>query len=303
MDMLELLQTYAIKEGINQTPWPDLVIFRADQPAACIPVVYEPSLCIVAQGRKTVYLDHETFIYDPLNYLVVGLPLPVEAEITEASQSEPFLSLKLNINLSTLNELLIDINDDIQSDDIARAIYSSPMSPILSNAVLRLLKSLCDHRDRRILAPLAIREILYHILIGEQGGLLRSLILRDSRSHRIGNVLGYMQDHYQKSLGIDELAEKACMSPSSFYHNFKSVTSLSPLQYLKMIRLHQARLMMINTGANAAQAGQTVGYNSASQFSREFKRTFGVTPGEELKRLNNNNQQQPTSSTIKELYS
>ncbi len=283
--LLDELMHFAPNEGLNETPWPGLVVFRADDPAARIPVVYEPCVCVVGHGRKRVHLGDEYFNYDPLHYLVVGVPVPVEAEIVEASTEQPFLSLRLDIDVTVLSELMIDADTQPAHEGAARAIYASRMNQDLSGAVLRLLNALHDAADARVLAPLAVRELLYHILRGEQGHRLRAVALRDSRAHRISAVLRFMREHYARAIDVDELAEHASMSASTFHHNFKSMTSLSPLQYLKSIRLHHARQLMLNDGLSAGDAGHAVGYSSPSQFSREFKRLFGTPPLRERKRL------------------
>ncbi len=281
------LAQFAPEEGVNESPWPGLVVFRADDTATRIPVVYEPCICAVAHGRKQVHLNGEILTYDPLHYLVVGVPLPVEAEIVEASIDAPFLSLRLDIDVTMLSELLLDAKPGPDPDEASRAIYTSRMNQDLSGALIRLLRSLHNENDARVLAPLAVREVLYHILTGEQGERLRAVAARDSRAHRIAAVLRFMRENFRRPLSIDELARHASMSASTFHHNFKSMTSLPPLQYLKMIRLHQARLLMLNDGLNAGEAGYTVGYNSPSQFTREFKRFFGTPPVREVKRLQN----------------
>ena len=283
--LLSELKRLAPNEGLNESPWPGLTIFRADKPATCVPVVYEPCICVVAHGRKQVHIGGEVITYDPLHYLVVSVPLPVEAEIVEASTDEPFLSLRLDIDTSMLSGLLLDARPNTPQDDASRAIYASPMTSELSGAVGRLLRSLHNPNDARILAPLALREFLYHILLGEQGKRLRSVAVRDSRANRIAAVLRFMHDNSSHTLTVEELARRASMSASTFHHNFKSMTSLPPLQYLKMIRLHQARLLMLNDGLSAGEAAYSVGYNSASQFTREFRRVFGAPPAREIRRL------------------
>lgn len=275
----------APNDGLHETAWPDLQVFRASQVSARFPVVYEPCIFMVAHGRKCIYLQDQTCTYDPLNYLVAGVPVPAEAEILEASPGQPFLSCRLAIDTTVLSELLIDSGHEAADTEPARAIYSSAMHPALSNALVRLVKCLADDRARPVLAPMAVREILYHILHGEQGERLKAIALRDSRAHRIGSVLNFMRDHYARPLGIDDLAERAFMSTSAFHHNFKAVTSISPLQYLKMIRLHQARALLLEEGINAGDAAHAVGYKSPSQFTREFKRLFGEPPLREIRKL------------------
>ncbi len=284
-DLLGELSRFAPDEGLNASPWPGLSIFRANDSAARIPVVYEPCICVVAQGRKRVHLGGEVFNYDPLHYLVVGVPLPVEAEIVEASAAVPFLSLRLDIDVATLSELLLDAEPPPCPDEAARAIYASAMNESLAGVVNRLLRSLHDAADRHVLAPLAVREFLYRVLTGAQGERLRAVALRDSRAARIAAVLRYMRDNFNRPLSVDELAERAAMSTSAFHQNFKSTTSLPPLQYLKMIRLHQARQLMLQDDLSAGEAAYSVGYNSPSQFTREFKRFFGAPPLRERKRL------------------
>lgn len=279
------LMRLAPAEGLNESPWPGLAVFRANDARARVPVVYQPCICIVGHGSKRAHLGGETYTYDPLHYLVVGVPLPVEAEIVQASPAEPFLSLRLDIDIATVSELLLDAEPAPAADGAARAIYASRMNRNLAGAVLRLLGSLHDAGDARVLAPLASRELLYHILRGEQGHRLRSVALRDSRAHRISTVLRHMQEHFRRPLTVDELAALASMSPSTFHHNFKSMTSLSPLQYLKTIRLHHARVLMLQDGLSAGDAAHAVGYGSPSQFSREFKRLFGTPPLRERRRL------------------
>ena len=278
------LMRLATNEGLNETPWPGLAVYRADSTSVRTPVVYDPCVCFIGRGRKRVHLGEEVVTFDPLRYLVIGVPLPVEGEIVEASADEPFLSMCLDIDVSLLSEILLEL-EPVPADEAARAIYVSRMSEDISGTVLRLLRSLYDADDVRVLAPLAVRELLYYILRGKQGHHLRSVALRDSRGHRISAVLRYMQENFRRAISVEQLAERASMSSSAFHHNFKSMTSLSPLQYLKTLRLHHARLLMLQQGMSAGDASHAVGYNSPSQFSREFKRLFGTPPLRELKRL------------------
>ncbi|MEO0972615.1 MAG: AraC family transcriptional regulator [Pseudomonadota bacterium] len=280
------LRHFAEHEGMNPTPWAPLSVFRADSPAARVAVMYEPCVCFVGTGHKQVYLDQTVYTYDPMNYLVVGVPLPVEAQITRATPSEPFLSLRLRIDTAVLGELAPEVEPVPAPSGLApRGIYASPLSQEVSSNVLRLMRAVRSDVDRRVLAPLAERELLYHLLRGPQAVALRAVAARDSRAHRIGAALRYMEQHYASPLTVDELAERAFMSTSTFHHNFKALTSMSPLQYLKTMRLHQARLLMLHEGMSAGDAAHAVGYNSQSQFTREFRRRFGNSPSNERKRL------------------
>jgi AraC-like DNA-binding protein len=286
--LLAAIAQRAPQEGRNPSPWPGLSIFRATRPSVRFPVVYEPCLCFVAQGSKRLILGDEEYVYDQSQFLVLALPLPAEAEIFQASPEEPFLSLALQIDAAALSDLLLAMAEEPQEarhEPAHRAVCVSRMHDALAGAIGRLLDALDDPMDRRILAPLALREILYHALSGEQGSLLRSIALDDSRSHRIAHVLRYLRAHYGEPLDIATIARAARMSPSTLHHTFKEVTSVSPLQYLKQIRLHHARLLLLNDGLNSGEAAHRVGYGSPSQFSREFKRLFGVPPTYAVERL------------------
>jgi AraC-like DNA-binding protein len=289
MSLADLISRWAPQEGRTQSSWPGLSFFRASRPSARIPVVYEPCICVVAQGSKRAFLGDRVYTYDPQNYLVLSVPLPAESEIVEASPEEPFLSLALQVDVSALSALLLEMASGdpppAWRQPARPGIFVSQMSQDLSGSVMRLLTALGHPLDRRILAPLAVREVLYHVLSGEQGDVLRSVALQDSRSHRIAQVLRFLSTHFEEPLEISTIARAAFMSPSTLHHTFKEVTSVSPLQYLKQIRLHHARLLMLNEGLSAGEAAHRVGYGSPSQFSREFKRLFGAAPVQEVERL------------------
>jgi AraC-like DNA-binding protein len=231
--------------------------------------------------------DH--IIYDPLHYLVVALPMPLEAEIVVASAKKPFLSLALEIDVSMVGKLLLEMAEEEHRPEAkinpTQAIYASPMNDDLLDAVVRLLRALESPADSRILGPGAVKEILYHILRGEQGSFLRAIALRDSGSHRIAQIVRFLQENYHQSLDISSMARFAGMGNSTLHHIFEKFVGQSPIQYLKKIRLHQARLMIVSKGLNASEAAYKVGYNNASQFSREFKRQFGLPPSRAAKIL------------------
>ncbi len=286
-DFTDRIARRAPAEGRHSSPWPGLYFLRASRPNARFPVVYESCLCFVAQGSKRLFLADRVYTYDQHNYLVLSVPLPAEAEIFQASSEEPYLSMALHIDASDLSDLLVamDAEEPPSRETEHRGICISHLHDGLTGALCRFLDALDDPMDRRILAPMAFREILYHALAGEQGHLLRSIALHDSRSHRIAHVVHYLRTHYEEPLDIATIARAARMSPSTLHHTFKEVTSISPLQYLKQIRLHQAKLLMLNDGLNAGEVAYRVGYGSPSQFSREFKRLFGMPPTYAVERL------------------
>ncbi|ORM66282.1 AraC family transcriptional regulator [Pantoea rodasii] len=250
------------------------------------PMMYQPGIVILFQGRKTGYLGSTVFHYDATKYLMLTVPLPVECE-TEATLEEPLAGMCLSVDTASLQDLLMDIGDDeqFQPQLHTSGIHSAFMSEEMLCAAERLLDVMSHPRDARVLGPQLVREIIYYVLTGPIGGALLSLVNRQTQFSQIARALRRIENHYAESLSVEMLAAEVNMSVSAFHHNFKAVTQTSPLQYLKRYRLHQARLMMLHDGMKASAAAVRVGYESPSQFSREFKRYFGVTPGEEASRV------------------
>ncbi|WP_323372743.1 AraC family transcriptional regulator [Winslowiella arboricola] len=265
---------------------PDINLIYANRPMGRTPVMYKPGIVILFQGHKTGYLGTRVFDYDATRYLMLTVPLPFECE-TFASAEAPLAGLSLHVDTMTLQDLLIDIGDDdsFHPQPQTRGIHSSLLTEEMLCACERLLDVMSSPRDARVLGPQIVREILYHVLVGPCGGALLSLISRQTQFSQIARALRRIEHHYTDNLSVELLAAEVNMSVSAFHHNFKAVTSTSPLQYLKSYRLHQARIMMLHDGLKASAAAMKVGYESASQFSREFKRFFGVTPGEEVSRM------------------
>ena len=273
----ELLGALAKDEGYTPSQLDAVRFVRVNGAKPREPIVYEPSIIIIGQGRKRVFLGEQTYVYDPNNYLVLSVPLPLECE-TEASPDEPLLGLCIRVDPVALGELLMEMEYDRAPPEMVRGLYSTPLTEDLDCAAVRLLECLQSPMDARILGPGIVREITYHVLRGEQGGALRAVAARHSRFGQIARVLRRVHQEYNKELDVESLAREANMSVSSFHHNFKAVTSTSPVQYLKSIRLHKARALMLQGDHNASTAASRVGYSSLSQFSREFKRYFGNSP-------------------------
>ena len=279
--LASLLDELAIHEGTNRTLVEGVEVSRVSKPVPRAPVVYQPKILIVGQGRKRAYLGGAVYRYDAFNYLVLSVPLPAECE-TEASPEVPLLLLAINVEPTMLGEMLLEMDEPLApADTTPLGISTSPMSDELGEAVIRLLECLKSPLDSRMLGRQTVREIVYRVLQGEQGGALRALASRDEHFSRIARALKHVHAEYARPLSIEELARKAGMSVAAFHHYFKLVTASSPLQYLKRIRLDQARRLMAHDGYNAGTAAKAVGYESPSQFSRAFKRLFGVTPVEE----------------------
>ncbi|WP_437609367.1 AraC family transcriptional regulator [Erwinia sp. V71] len=265
---------------------PDIKLLYADRHYGRMPVMYKPGIVILFQGQKVGYLGTEVFQYDVNHYLMLTVPLPFECE-TFASPDRPLAGIALDVDSIILQDLLMDIGDDDSFQPVpqTRGIHSVALSEAMLCACERLLDVMSQPREARVLGPNIVREILYYVLTGTGGGALLALVSRQTQFSLIARALRRIEHHYTDNLSVESLAAEVNMSVSAFHHNFKAVTSTSPLQYLKSYRLHQARMLMVQDGLKASAAAMRVGYESASQFSREFKRFFGVTPGEEVARM------------------
>lgn len=283
--LVELLGIMATKEGFSPSTLDGVQFVRSSRSRPRAPIVYNPSIIIVGQGRKIGYLGGQIYTYDPYNYLVLSVPLPFECE-TVGSPEEPLLAVSIHVDPASLGELLTEMGEGHASrGPVPLGIYSTELTDELIGATVRLLECLQSPADSSILGPQIVREITYRVLRGEQGEALRAVAARHGRFSQIARVLRRIHLEYERGLDVDALAKEANMSVSTFHHNFKAVTSSSPLQYLKSIRLHKARMLMVQDGLNANTAASRVGYESASQFSREFKRFFGKTPADETAKM------------------
>jgi AraC-like DNA-binding protein len=283
--MTTILRELASQEGFRPTAIAGVQLMRATQPIPRRPVLYEPGIFIIGQGRKRGYLGNQVYTYDAHNYLVLSVPLAFECE-TEASPELPLLGVSIRVELGLLAELLMQMGGSHpQPAAIPQGIYSTRLGAKLSEAAVRLLECLTDAAEARILGPQIVREITYRVLCGEQGGALRAAAALHSRFAQVNRALERIHTEYAHPLTVDNLADTAGMSPSAFHQNFKTVTSTSPLQYLKTIRLHKALMLMVHEGMRAGIAAERVGYESSSQFSREFRRLFGKSPVEETTRI------------------
>jgi len=279
--LAELLDKLGTNEGTHAVAVPGVKVTRISKPERRHPVLYEPMIVFIGQSSKRVYLGGEVLRYDADHYLALSVPIPVECEF-EASIDKPLLALSLAVEPGMLAEILVTLDEPDRTEGaVPRGIYANATPLELRNAVVRLVECLASTDDSKILGRQIVREIVYRVLMDEPGGTLRALASRNDQFMRIARVVQQIHAEYARPLGVEELAKRAGMSVSAFHHNFKVVTATSPLQYLKNIRLHQARLLMVHSGHNASTAATAVGYESASQFGREFKRMFGSSPTEE----------------------
>jgi AraC-like DNA-binding protein len=272
-------------DGAYDTAVPALRLSRFSAPSDLVALVYEPSLCVVARGAKEVLLADQTYRLDPAQSLLVSVDLPVAARVVEASPGRPYLAVRLAFDLAVVGELLADGTAAPPLGPPARAIAVTPAEPPLLDALSRLVALLDSPQDVGALAPLVLREITYRVLTGPQGARLRQIAASGAPAQRIARAVRWLKDHFADPLRIESLARRVGMSPSAFHLHFKGVTALSPLQYQKRLRLQEARRLMLGAGLDAASAAFRVGYESSSQFSREYRRLFGAPPRRDVAAL------------------
>jgi AraC-like DNA-binding protein len=279
-------------DGAYNTALPALRLSRFSASTDLVAVVYEPSLCLVAQGAKEVLLGGETYRLDSAQSLLVSVDLPVAARVVEASPELPYLAVRIALDSAVVGELLAELRGLTPSGSPglplgapARGLAVTPVEPPLLDAVARLAALLDSPQDIEPLAPLVLREVAYRLLTGPQGLRLRQIASAGAPAQRIARAIRWLKDHFADPLRIESLAKQVRMSPSAFHLHFKGVTALSPLQYQKRLRLQEARRLMLGEGLDAAGAGFRVGYESPSQFSREYRRMFGAPPRQDVAAL------------------
>jgi len=264
------------------TPIPRLAVSIAFQPTPPFPSIFEPMLCLVLQGAKEVMIGDRRLRYDPARCFIASLALPASGRIVQASRQKPYMSVTLALDRKGLAELLADV--PVNGEATGAGFGIGPVTPAQLDAWWRLLQLVDAPRDIPVLAPLIEREILYRLLAGPQGNVLRQIVSADARLNQIHQAIAWIRLHFDEPMRIDRLSKLAGMSAASFHRHFKAVTAMSPLQYQKNLRLQHARRLLI-TNEDAARAGYAVGYESASQFSREYARLFGAPPARDALRL------------------
>lgn len=285
--MIELFEQFKLPELFTESNLQGVRFFRSQQHTPRTPLIYDPGIFIVAQGRKKGYLPDRVFQYDANNYLVTSVPIPFECE-TFATADLPFLGLYIDIDMPLLHELIgiLGVGDSVQGPkkhQVPKGVGPAEMDDDMYNAVVRLLHCLKSKTEAQILGPGLVKEIVYRVLRGSQASSLFALAAHTGNFASISRALKSIHSDYAGKLDVEHLAVLAGMSVSSFHRAFKGVTSESPVQYLKKIRLNKARDLMKNDQVKAYIAADKVGYESVSQFSREFKRYFAQTPAEFIK--------------------
>ena len=274
--LAELLAPQITADGFSPSPLSGVEYMRAAVSTPRHPIVYTPRIVVIAQGHKRVWLGEREFVYDPDHLLVLSVPMPFECQTT-ASEEEPLLGLAIGVDPILVGELLLEMGDAADAEP-SSYVSSTAIDPEVMDAAIRLAETLDSSADCRILGPQIVREIVYRVLTGEQGDVLRLLTAQPNRHGQIARVLRRIHADYADELDVPSLAREANMGISTFHHAFRDATATSPLQYVKSIRLHKARALLVADGLNAQDAARRVGYASASQFSREYRRMFGCSP-------------------------
>jgi AraC-like DNA-binding protein len=273
--------------GANPTSVPGLWIYRQNATAAPAHAVYRRSIVLVVQGRKVARIGSEAFVYDPDNYLVVSVPLPVRSEIAVASRARPFVSLAIDFEVDVVREIMSragDVLAPLATEPLERGLTACAITDPIRATAARLVELLSRPEDAPVLAPLYHRELLYHVLKGPRGGFLRAMAMGHGHQRAIADVLTTIHADCTQQFTVGRLATMAGMSESVFHEAFKAVTAETPLQYIKRLRLQEAHRQLTLGLSNVSGAAYRVGYSSLSQFSREFTRAFGVNPSSYVER-------------------
>jgi AraC-like DNA-binding protein len=268
------------------TAIPGLSLFRRNEPTQPESRMYEPRICLIAQGAKRVLLGDDTYVYGERHFLITSVNLPTVVQITKASREKPCLGLMLKLDQREISQLMVDSNLPLsRPQHSSRGMATGEVTLPLLTAFQRLVDLLAEPKDIPILAPIIQREIFYRLLVGDQGARLRQIASAGSQSQQIARAIDWLKDNFTRPLRIDDLATQVNMSTSTFHHHFRTLTAMSPLQYQKWLRLNEARRMMLIENQDAATVAFQVGYESPSQFSREYSRLFGEPPLRDITNL------------------
>lgn len=279
-------------DGVRYShPIPGLVLYRITEPAGPFSSVSEPSLSLIVKGSKRVKVGNETLVYDESCFFVTAIGLPMTGQICEATMSEPYVAATLRLDLEKLRRIITDY--DIQPADMPErdlGVVVGAATPELFDALLRLISLVNSPADIPFLANHIHNEILYRLLAGEQGARLRRFALAGTNSNRVAKAVAWLKENYARPLRVEELAEVANMGVSTLHHHFRAMTAMSPLQFQKHLRLHHARDLMLSQSLDAATAAARVGYESPTQFSREYRRAFGHPPIRDIRAILNSSE-------------
>lgn len=283
--MVELARPLAPAEGYNLTALSDVRLFRSDRPLGRAPVLFDPGIMIVLQGRKRGFLGDRVYVYDEQHYLAVSVPVPFLME-TEASAEAPLLAIYVRMDIKVATDLIRTLDEYGPVEEATpKGLMSILMDDRLTYSLLSFLEVMNSPREALVLGPHLVREICFRVLTGGQGSAMRASLTLQGPIGAVAKAIRAIHESFARKLDADQLADEAGMSVNAFHAYFKAFTSCSPIQYVSMTRLHQARLIMARQSVTAAHASAQVGYESQSQFNREFKFLFGLSPAEEVARM------------------
>lgn len=284
-ELTALVERFAAADGLNPTAWAPLTLYRASSTSVPTCALYEPSLGLALQGRKQILVGQETMAHSAGTFLLTSVDLPVQAQVVRATPDEPCLCLNFRFDLQRIREMLSEVRVPPVPAGPARGIALSPLDAGLIDPLLRLVRLLESPDDLPMLAPLIERELFYRLLTGAQGARLAQIATAGSQGNQIVRAIRWLREHFDQALRIDDLATMVNMSPSSLHHHFRAMTAMSPLQYQKYLRLQEARRLLLAERCDVATAAHRVGYESPSQFSREYSRQYGAPPLRDVSRL------------------
>ena len=286
-ELIERMLRAADKDALLEV-FPGVYIYHSSKPTECVPSVFKPAFCVIAQGSKSVLLNDESFDYDSGHYLISTLDLPIVSNVVEASREKPYLNLRIDLDPTLVASVMMESGIKVKKSDAAvKAMDVSSLDADLLDAVVKLVRLLDTPEEMKVLAPLIIHEIVYRLLKGAQGARLSHLITTEGDASRVSTAVKRLREKIDQPLKVENLARELGMSISGFHHHFKAVTAMSPLQYQKQIRLQEARRLMLGEGMDVASASFRVGYEDPSYFSRDYKKLFGAPPQRDIAKLRN----------------
>jgi AraC-like DNA-binding protein len=278
-ELAALVSKHSAGDGIHACAIGGVHCIKLSEPHRQLPTVYQPCICVIVQGTKQVLLEEEIYRYAPPQFLAVSVDLPLVGQVVAASKEAPYLCLAVDIDGKQISDLITQSGDAAWSrGETSRGLFVGDLDVATQDAVLRLARLLDSPRDIAVLAPLALRELHYRLLKGPYGATIAQMAIAGSNTHKIGQIIRRIKTKIAEPIRVEDLASMANMSPSSFHQHFKAVTAMSPVQYQKRLRLTEARHLLLAENADAASAAYRVGYQSVSQFSREYARMFGAPP-------------------------
>ncbi len=286
--LIDMTARISTENGMNETNVPGVKTIRSTSKTCNSPTIYEPMVCLLLQGTKNLYVGEQKIHYHELSYLIIPIMMPVVGEIVQACEAEPYIGISVSLDLRELSELLIDMAAN-KAEPCNKSCIKMVNADVESMSTFERILALHETpQDIPIMLPMLKRELMYRILKGPAGNQLRQFLLFDSNANRISKVIEIIRKNFERPLKVKELADTVHMSESALYSGFKTITAMSPLQYQKHIRLNEARRIMLYEGIEASSAGYQVGYESPSQFSREYSRLFGAPPMTDINRVKQN---------------